>query len=176
MRIEKENQKKLMFWSTTKTSLGELLLASTNKGICRISFNEGYEQLSKRFLLHNIRKSVENTKCLINQVAELVENPISAPPIETPIDRMGTAFQRAVWDQLRKIPMGETRTYKDIAKGIDNPLASRAVGNANRSNGLAVLVPCHRVVPAKGSFGGYAYGSSIKKELLKREGAIGNLA
>ena len=86
-----------------------------------------------------------------------------------PIDVKGTAFQEAVWRELRKIPAGETRSYSDIAAAIGKPTAVRAAGSANGANNVAVLIPCHRVVRADGTLGGYAYGLDIKAELLARE-------
>ncbi|MEL7320190.1 MAG: methylated-DNA--[protein]-cysteine S-methyltransferase, partial [Pseudomonadota bacterium] len=87
-----------------------------------------------------------------------------------PLDVKGTAFQQQVWKALRDIPSGETRSYGELAAALGNPKASRAVGSANGANNIAVLIPCHRVVQADGSIGGYAYGPDIKRELLRREG------
>ncbi|QNP43395.1 MGMT family protein [Sphingomonas daechungensis] len=85
--------------------------------------------------------------------------------------RSGTAFQEAVWRELRRIPLGETRSYADIAKAVGQPDAVRAVGTANGSNPVAVLVPCHRVIRSDGSLGGYAGGLDRKRKLLSAEGA-----
>ena len=90
---------------------------------------------------------------------------------ELPIDVHGTAFQEAVWRELRKIPLGETRSYADIAKAVGDPNATRAVGTANGKNPIAVLVPCHRVIRSDGTLGGYAGGLDRKKKLLAAEGA-----
>ena len=98
-----------------------------------------------------------------------VEHPQAAP--ELPIDVHGTAFQEAVWRELRKIPLGETRSYADIARAVGDPNATRAVGTANGSNPVAVLVPCHRVIRSDGTLGGYAGGLDRKKKLLAAEGA-----
>ena len=100
---------------------------------------------------------------------EAIEHPHSAP--ELPIDVRGTAFQEAVWRELRRIPLGETRSYADIAKAVGQPDAVRAVGTANGSNPVAVLVPCHRVIRSDGSLGGYAGGLDRKRKLLSAEGA-----
>ena len=81
----------------------------------------------------------------------------------------GTAFQERVWQELRKIPAGETRSYAQIAAAAGKPKAVRAAGSANGANNVAALIPCHRVVRSDGSVGGYAYGSEIKSELLRRE-------
>ena len=101
--------------------------------------------------------------------AEAVETPGSGADI--PLDVRGTAFQQRCWQALREIPAGETRSYGEQAAMLGNPKASRAVGSANGANNIAVLIPCHRVVQADGSIGGYAYGPEIKAELLRREGA-----
>ena len=99
-----------------------------------------------------------------------IERPQAAP--ELPIDVHGTAFQEAVWRELRKIPLGETRSYADIAAAVGEPNATRAVGTANGSNPVAVLVPCHRVIRSDGTLGGYAGGLDRKKKLLAAEGAM----
>jgi len=84
----------------------------------------------------------------------------------------GTPFQRAVWEAIRAIPYGQTRSYSWIAKRIGRPRAVRAVGNAVKANPLFLLVPCHRVVRADGSLGGFCYGGAVKEWLLRLEGAI----
>jgi AraC family transcriptional regulator of adaptative response/methylated-DNA-[protein]-cysteine methyltransferase len=86
-----------------------------------------------------------------------------------PLDVQGTAFQEAVWRELQRIPSGETRSYAQIAAAVGKPGAVRATGSANGANNVAVLIPCHRVVRSDGSLGGYAYGETIKRELLRRE-------
>jgi O-6-methylguanine DNA methyltransferase len=83
----------------------------------------------------------------------------------------GTAFQRRVWEELQQIPLGETRTYGEIAAAIDAPRASRAVGSACGANPVPVVVPCHRVVPASGGIGNYGLGPRRKQRLLEHEGA-----
>jgi methylated-DNA-[protein]-cysteine S-methyltransferase len=82
----------------------------------------------------------------------------------------GTRFQRKVWEQLTEIPFGETRSYAQVAAAAGNPRAARAVGSANKRNQIPILIPCHRVVQADGSLGGYNSGTHIKKALLQLEG------
>ena len=89
---------------------------------------------------------------------------------DLPLRPHGTPFQQKVWDALREIPWGETRSYKDIALAVDCPKGFQAVGMANRANPLPILIPCHRVVGADGSLGGYAYGADLKRALLAVEG------
>ena len=86
-----------------------------------------------------------------------------------PVDIRGTVFQRRVWEELRRIPRGETRTYKDIARAVGAPAAVRAVGSACGANPVALVVPCHRAVRTDGGLGGYAWGISRKKRLLSLE-------
>lgn len=90
---------------------------------------------------------------------------------DVPIDPKGTAFQRQVWDALRRIPYGETRTYADVAQDIGRPRAARAVGQAVGSNPLGIVVPCHRVVASNG-LGGFGGGLDLKRRLLQLEGAV----
>lgn len=88
---------------------------------------------------------------------------------DLPLLPQGSAFQKRVWKALGQIPYGERRSYKDIAKAINNLNASRAVGNANNANPLMILIPCHRVVRENGEIGGYALGKKIKTKLLELE-------
>jgi methylated-DNA-[protein]-cysteine S-methyltransferase len=89
-----------------------------------------------------------------------------------PIAPIGTTFQNQVWSALQKIPFGETRTYGQLAAELGNPAASRAVGRANATNPICLLVPCHRVIGADGSLTGFAFGETIKRQLLDHEKAF----
>lgn len=154
-------------WALVDTTLGPMLVAATDKGICRLSFDEGPDELAARFPRAEIKPGEADFGRLCEQVLAAVEQPGSAANL--PLDVQGTAFQEAVWAQLRAIPPGETRSYGEIAARLGKPRASRAVGQANGANPVAVLTPCHRVVAADGGLGGYAYGEDIKRELLRRE-------
>ena len=156
-------------WAVVPTSLGEMLVAATDKGVCRLSFAEGREALEERFPAAELVEGGEEFSALLKQVVDAVEAPVNGFD-HIPIDVKGTAFQEAVWRELRKIPAGETRSYSDIAAAVGKPAAVRAAGSANGANNVAVLIPCHRVVRSDGTLGGYAYGLPIKEELLKREG------
>jgi len=156
-------------WAVVTTSLGEMLVAATEKGVCRLSFGEGREELARRFPRARLEQGGADFAALVERVLAAVEQPGGLSDI--PLDVAGTAFQHRVWDELRRIPPGETRSYGQLAATLGQPGASRAVGGANGANPVAVLVPCHRVVAADGTLGGYAYGLTIKQELLRREGA-----
>ena len=155
-------------WAVVPTSLGDMLVAATTKGVCRLSFAEGREALEERFPAAELIEGGDDFSALLKEVVAAVEAPVNGFD-HIPIDVKGTAFQEAVWRELRKIPAGETRSYADIAAAVGKPKAVRAAGSANGANNVAVLIPCHRVVRSDGTLGGYAYGLPIKKELLKRE-------
>jgi len=107
---------------------------------------------------------------LITELDEYFSN--KSATFSVPLDpASGTTFQRRVWEQLTLIPYGQTCSYADIAKKVGNPRACRAVGSANKNNPIAILIPCHRVIRADGSLGGYSSGIGIKKTLLHLEGA-----
>lgn len=157
-------------WAVVLTSLGPMLVAATEKGVCRLSFNESGEDLQERFPNAELLEGGAEFAGLLERVIAAVEQPGDAAHI--PLDVKGTAFQEAVWQELRRIPPGETRTYAEIAAAVGKPGAVRAAGSANGANNVAVLIPCHRVIRTDGSLGGYAYGLEIKQELLEREGGL----
>ena len=156
-------------WAVVDTSLGSMLVAASDKGVCRLSFAEGRGDLAQRFPNAELVEGGEAFSGLLSDVIAAVEQPGDSR--EIPLDVQGTAFQEAVWRELRKIPSGETRTYGEIAAAIGKPGAVRAAGSANGANNVAVLIPCHRVIRSDGTLGGYAYGEEIKRELLRREKA-----
>jgi AraC family transcriptional regulator of adaptative response/methylated-DNA-[protein]-cysteine methyltransferase len=161
---------KRIHWAVLATSLGEMLVAATDKGVCCLAFGEGEAELRARFPRAEVVPAGEAFRDLFAQVVKAVEQP-GPGSTAIPLDVHGTAFQQRVWEELRRIPHGETRSYGELAAALGNPKASRAVGGANGANNVAVLIPCHRVIASDGTLGGYAYGLEIKAELLKREGA-----
>ena len=155
-------------YAIVDTVLGSMLLAATDRGICRLSFDEDESELRDRFPNATIDPGGAAMADLVNSAVAAVADPAHMPTL--PLDVAGTAFQQAVWDELRRIPPGETRSYAQIAAAVGKPDAVRATGSANGANSVAVLIPCHRVIRTDGSLGGYAYGLERKRELLKREG------
>ena len=156
-------------WTIIETSIAPLLVAATERGVCCIAFNEGEAALRLRFPNAELVKGGDAFRALFERVAAIVEQPADPAASSIPLDVRGTAFQQRCWSALRTIPAGETRSYGEQAAMLGNPKASRAVGSANGANAIAVLIPCHRVIAADGSLGGYAYGTDIKAELLRRE-------
>ena len=158
-------------YAVVETGLGAMLLAGTQKGVCRLSFNEDEAALRKHFPKAEIVPADAEFEILAQKIARLVDAP-DQPQGDIPLDIRGTAFQLAVWDALCAIPQGETRSYAQVAAAIGKPKAVRAVGTACGDNRIAVLIPCHRVLRSDGALGGYAYGLDIKRKLLQREAAI----
>ena len=155
-------------WTHFDSPLGQMLIASTTKGICRLTFDDSEASLRRLFPKATIVEDAGGLKQLIEGALEAIERPLAAR--ELPIDVAGTAFQESVWRELRKIPAGQTRSYAEIAAAIGQPKAVRAVGTANGDNHVAVLIPCHRVIRSDGSLGGYAGGLDRKRKLLAAEG------
>jgi AraC family transcriptional regulator of adaptative response/methylated-DNA-[protein]-cysteine methyltransferase len=155
-------------WTAAETSLGSLLIAATDRGLCRVSFDEGEAALKVRFPNADIQPGGEALAALARRVVAEVEHPERDQDL--PLDVKGTAFQEAVWQALRGIPAGETRSYSELAAIAGNPRAVRAAGTACGANHLAVVIPCHRAQRSDGTMGGYAYGVDRKVELRKREG------
>ena len=154
-------------WAVVASSLGPMLVAATDKGVCRLSFGRGREELERLFPSAELVEGGTEFAALLQRVVAAVDDPASGRDI--PVDVRGTAFQERVWRELRKIPPGETRSYAEIAAAAGKPRAVRAAGSANGANHVPVLIPCHCVVRSDGSLGGYAYGLEIKQKLLERE-------
>jgi len=155
-------------WTTFDSPLGELFIAATSKGICRLTFDDSEASLRRLFPNATIVKDEGGMREFVAGTLTAIESPLAAPDL--PIDVAGTAFQEAVWRELRKIPAGETRSYAQIAAAIGHPKAVRAVGTANGDNHVSVLIPCHRVIRSDGSLGGYGGGLDRKRKLLAVEG------
>jgi AraC family transcriptional regulator of adaptative response/methylated-DNA-[protein]-cysteine methyltransferase len=160
-------------WTHFDSPLGRMLIAATSKGICRLTFDDSVQSLQRLFPHATIVEDSGGLRELVEGALAAIESPRAAQ--ELPIDVAGTAFQEAVWRELRKIPVGETRSYAQIAAAIGQPTAVRAVGTANGDNHVAVLIPCHRVIRSDGTLGGYAGGLDRKRKLLSNELARGSL-
>ncbi|HEX8222664.1 MAG TPA: bifunctional DNA-binding transcriptional regulator/O6-methylguanine-DNA methyltransferase Ada [Allosphingosinicella sp.] len=155
-------------WAAAQTSLGTMLVAATARGICRLSFDEGEDELRRRFPYATIEPGGPAMAELVERTVAAVEAP--SRPHDLPLDVRGTVFQEAVWRELARIPPGESLSYAALAARAGRPQAVRAAGTACGSNQIAILIPCHRARRGDGSPGGYAYGLERKAELLDREG------
>jgi AraC family transcriptional regulator, regulatory protein of adaptative response / methylated-DNA-[protein]-cysteine methyltransferase len=152
-------------------SLGSILVAASDKGICAISLGDDPDLLARdlqdRFPKANLIGADEAFDRWVAQVVGFVENPTVG--LSLPLDIRGTSFQVRVWEALRQIPLGSTVSYAEVAKRIGQPAAVRAVAQACGANPLAVAIPCHRVVRNDKSVSGYRWGVERKAELLRRE-------
>ncbi len=152
-------------------SLGAILVASSERGVCAISLGDDPDALARdlqdRFPRARLIGADKRFERLVAAVVGFVEQP--ARGMDLPLDVRGTAFQQRVWQALQKIPAGTTATYTQIAKRIGAPTAVRAVAGACAANTLAVAIPCHRVVRSDGGLAGYRWGVARKQALLARE-------
>jgi AraC family transcriptional regulator, regulatory protein of adaptative response / methylated-DNA-[protein]-cysteine methyltransferase len=154
-------------------SLGSILVAASERGVCAISFGDDPESLVRglqdRFPRAELIGADPDFERVVAQVVGFVETP--GENFNLPLDVRGTAFQRRVWEALREIPIGSTVSYSDIAARIGSPKSVRAVAQACASNHIAVAIPCHRVLRNDGALSGYRWGVERKRTLLKREGS-----
>lgn len=160
-----------IWYATTPTMLGLLLVAQTTKGICLVAFADDDTHATNIIQSEFPAATVSNNQTMVAETLVAVNNLIENHPNhrDIPIDIRATAFQQRVWDALRTIPRGTTLSYAAIAQQIGQPTASRAVAQACASNPLAVIVPCHRVVAQSGARGNYRWGSHRKALLLDQE-------
>ncbi|MDF5710345.1 MAG: bifunctional DNA-binding transcriptional regulator/O6-methylguanine-DNA methyltransferase Ada [Nostoc sp. S4] len=164
---------KTMFiiYAIAPCSLGYLLVATTQKGICAVKLGDEADKLeqilSEEFHQAHIVRDDRTHKDWIQAILDSLTG--GKADLDLPVDVRGTAFQKQVWQALQKIPYGKTRTYTDIAREIGKPQAVRAVGNACGANPIALIVPCHRVLRNDATLGGYRWGIERKQKLLIQE-------
>ncbi len=161
-------------FTTGSCELGALLVAATGRGVCAIDLGDDPAALvagfRKRFPKAVLIEDDAAFSGLVQRIAAFIETP--AAGLDLPLDIRGTAFQRRVWGELRKVAPGETQTYAQTAAKLGNPKAVRAVASAVAANPLAVAIPCHRIVREDAKPSGYRWGLERKKRLLKREAAM----
>jgi AraC family transcriptional regulator, regulatory protein of adaptative response / methylated-DNA-[protein]-cysteine methyltransferase len=164
-------------YAIVDSALGRLLVAGTRRGICFAAMSETDRTLVAELRGDYPRASIRvadpnrSEDCSIGHwataLAEYIAGRSKLPA--PPMDIRGTPFQFAVWEQLRAIPAGETRSYSEIARLIGRPRAVRAVGTANGANPVSLIIPCHRAIRASGHLGGYRWGLERKRQLLDME-------
>jgi AraC family transcriptional regulator of adaptative response/methylated-DNA-[protein]-cysteine methyltransferase len=152
-------------------SLGAILVAATDKGVCAIMLEDDPQELVRAFQDDFPKAQLVGGDKDFERVVAAAIGLVEGAPSEfkLPLDVRGTAFQQRVWQALRDIPAGKTATYSDIAKKIGAPASVRAVAGACAANKIAVAIPCHRVVRTDGSLSGYRWGVERKRALLQRE-------
>jgi methylated-DNA-[protein]-cysteine S-methyltransferase len=148
-----------------KTKIGTLYLVASENGLRSLLF---YQQKIPMVTTLNSQSKIEkHLKAAVAQVEQYLLG--KRKTFDLKLDLAGTKFQQQVWNELVKIPFGQTLSYKDVAEKINNPKAVRAVGTANGRNPICIVVPCHRVIAANGTLGGYVAGLKVKKQLLDLE-------
>jgi AraC family transcriptional regulator of adaptative response/methylated-DNA-[protein]-cysteine methyltransferase len=154
------------------STLGKLLIAATERGLCSVILGDSDAQLTRQlraqFPLAQIRLDLQLQPHLNEVLTQFTEHPAV---LDLPLDLRATAFQMRVWEALRRIPRGETRSYAQLAASLGQPTAVRAVARACATNPIAVVIPCHRVIGSDGKLTGYRWGVERKKKLLELEGA-----
>ena len=158
-------------YASAPTSLGFVLVAATAKGICKIGFGDDpialASELRGEFANAELVEDAERLAPFIAQVDAYLHG--TRQRFDLPLDIAATAFRQRVWDALRRIPYGETRSYSDIAEAVGSPRAVRVVASACASNPVALAIPCHRVVQKGGALAGYRWGLPRKAALLDAE-------
>ena len=160
-----------IFFSAVPCPLGFLLVAVTERGICKLSLGDAPEpliaDLEAEFAYAERIRDDQGVGFWVERVIGWLEG--WQPNLDLPVDIRATAFQLKVWRALQAIPVGETRSYGELAAAIDQPSASRAVANACARNPVALVIPCHRIIRADKSLGGYRWGVERKRAILERE-------
>ena len=160
-------------FTTAQTAFGWLVVGATGRGLCWLALGasaaEAEASLRAEFPLAELRRDAELLR-LVDAAVEMVAGFGKTATTELALDLRGTAFQLRVWQALRAIPRGETRSYSELARELGAPKATRAVARACAANRVALVVPCHRVVGASGALTGYRWGVERKKQLLAAEG------
>lgn len=158
-------------YTTVDCPLGRLLVAATERGVSLVSLGESDEALERalqaEYPAAQVARDDASLRDWVRHIVKHLEG--REPHLDLPVDVRATAFQWQVWEELRRIPRGETRTYADVARAIGRPRAVRAVARACATNPVALVVPCHRVVPSAGGTGGYRWGDARKARLLESE-------
>jgi AraC family transcriptional regulator of adaptative response/methylated-DNA-[protein]-cysteine methyltransferase len=158
-------------YAVRRCALGRVLVAWTERGVCHIALDDHERPLVDALRARFARAELHAQEALPTWFDALLEAIDSPRALELPLDIRGTAFQQRVWSELRRIPIGETRSYAEVAAALGAPSSSRAVAQACASNTIAVVIPCHRVVRSDGSLSGYRWGEQRKRRLLERERA-----
>ncbi len=158
-------------YATGDSSLGRLLVAATEHGVCSVRAGRDDEELLRALKSEFPRARITKGK-RARRFLEALNDHLNGQEVKLPVDVRGTDFQLRVWTALREIPLGETVSYSDVARRIGEPRAVRAVANACASNPVPLVIPCHRVIRKDGSLGGYGLGVGRKKALLSRESRL----
>jgi AraC family transcriptional regulator, regulatory protein of adaptative response / methylated-DNA-[protein]-cysteine methyltransferase len=158
-------------FAIASTPLGRMLVAATDRGLCAVRFGESATELERAVREEFHAAVLHRDDAAMGRYIEPLLASLRGEntTLDLPLDVLATAFQKRVWETLRTIPRGETRSYTDVAREIGDPQAVRAVARACASNPVAIAVPCHRVVRSDGELAGYRWGVERKRKLLQAE-------
>lgn len=164
-----------IFYTNLKSPVGDMIAGATDQGICFLEWHSrgGVERIKsrvkKRYRLPFKKEENRHLALLKNELADYFRQKLTS--FSVPLDIKGTKFEELIWSKLLDIPFGHTKSYGQIAEQAGNKKASRAVGRANGSNYISILIPCHRVIEAQGNLRGYGGGLQRKQFLLELESA-----
>ena len=158
-------------FATVETALGRLLVGATDRGVCAVTLGDSDRALEAGLRREYPEALLEKAPAAVAEWTALIAGSLAEKVdlSSIPLDLRATTFQRRVWEALRAIPRGETRSYGELAVAIGAPTAARAVASACAHNPAALVVPCHRIVRGDGSLGGYRWGASRKRAILRNE-------
>jgi AraC family transcriptional regulator of adaptative response/methylated-DNA-[protein]-cysteine methyltransferase len=160
-------------YTIVNSPLGRLLVGATDRGVSALYLGESDARLEaalrKEYPRADVRRDHNGLESWVGKILDHLQG--QQPHLDLPTDVQATAFQRRVWEELRRIPYGTTKTYGEVARAIGRPSAIRAVARACATNPVSVVVPCHRVVREDGNLAGYRWGLDRKRALLAKEQA-----
>lgn len=162
----------IVYYAFFPSPIGRIGIAATPRGICRVTFNARADSDFRNRLRREYRCRPVRRDRHFKSIASRLRSYFSGQPVRfnVKIDlNKGTPFQQKVWEFLRSIPYGQTRSYRSVARGIGHPNSFRAVGGACGNNPIGILIPCHRVIKATGGLGGFTGGLRVKRRLLRLE-------
>jgi AraC family transcriptional regulator, regulatory protein of adaptative response / methylated-DNA-[protein]-cysteine methyltransferase len=161
----------VIHYAIAQCPLGRLLVAATERGVCAVRLGDSDEALQSDLRNEYPAADIKHSQAAVEKSVQLLLDYLRGeqPRLELPLDIQATAFQWKVWEKLRAIPLGETRSYGEVAKALGKPGAVRAVARACASNPVALVIPCHRVIREDQSLGGYRWGLERKRRLLDNE-------
>ena len=158
-------------YTTFDSPIGKIYIAAVKEGVVKISFSikspQELEKYCQKYIGTRVREGAECTRNAKQQILKYLEG--KSQSLDFPVIHLNSSFRKKVLEAERNIPYGETRSYGEVAKMVNNPRASRAVGSANSGNPLPLYFPCHRIISSNGSLGGYGGGLGVKKYLLDLE-------
>ena len=164
-----------VYWTFFDSPIGTVYVASTKKGVCEVTIpgstrSDFMGWLRKHYVGWDLIESRRENETIVNELKRYFAGRLTR--FKSRLDIRGTDFQRKVWSQLRKVPYGTTISYKQLAQRVKSPEGFQAVGRANATNPLPVIIPCHRVLGSDDDLVGYGAGIKTKEYLLRLEGAL----